>query len=337
MRIHFIQRLPVEIVAQIFVLGAEDEVMLPVVVSHVCRSWRAISMHTPRLWRRISLSPHQLMWRERIRRAKACPLDVLLLPWRFDRDGAQQLDAYTVQMCMHLVLPFVHRWRTLEIVFSEYGPFLMNAALSECCIGRRAQMLEELTLVFRANDDPTEFCLFSGHAPRLRRLTLDGLRLTWLPSLFGNLTFLDYTHHGFSAGEEAVNEVLCMLAVCTALRELKIFFPRKHLASPPRPLWVQKSRVTLPWLIRLHLRVETPDIPLELTRLVTHLSTPSLTCLYLADMGQRRYPFPSLMHFMRTYPKLPRLETVYLEYGWQGSFRRRRRSDGPKGPSRLSK
>ncbi|KAJ7935434.1 hypothetical protein B0H13DRAFT_475688 [Mycena leptocephala] len=77
----------------------------PRAVSHVCRKWRAISLHTPSLWRRISLSPEAEMWRERIYRAKACSLDVQLVPWRTTSSGAnvaQLLDIHTVQLCMHL-------------------------------------------------------------------------------------------------------------------------------------------------------------------------------------------------------------------------------------------
>ncbi|KAJ7695962.1 hypothetical protein B0H17DRAFT_1198287 [Mycena rosella] len=330
-RLHFIHRLPTEIIAGIFVLGAEDDAMLPVAISHVCSTWRAIALHTPSLWCRISLDPQQRMWRERIYRAKACPLDVQLLPWRTTRPGGivaqQHLDVHLVQLCMHLVSPFIHRWRSLEIILPAYEPFLANAALSPCCLQKKrakASLLEDLTLVYRANDDTKEFCLFSGYTPRLRRVTVDGLRLTWLPSLFRNLTFLDYTHHGFSAGDDAVAEILSMLAVCAGLHELRILFPRKALARPPGAFHAILRRVSLPWLVRLHLRVETRDIPPELARLVTYLSTPALSSLYLVDVGRRRHAFPSLKPFMRTY-MLPSLQTVYLEYGWHGSFLPRRR------------
>jgi hypothetical protein len=185
-------------------------------------------------------------------------------------------------------------------------------------------LLEELTLVYRANDDTKEFCLFSGHTPRLRRLTVDGLRLTWLPS-FQYLTFLDYTHHGFSSGDEAVAELLYMLNVCTMLQELRILFPRKSVTRPPGSFRPNMRRVVLPWLIQLHLRVETRDIPPELGRLVTYVSTPALTSLYLTDIGRRSNTFPSLRSFMRMYPMLPSLQCVYLEFGWHGSFLPRRR------------
>ncbi|KAJ7175443.1 hypothetical protein C8R46DRAFT_1248984 [Mycena filopes] len=326
-------------VARVFVLGAEDDEIFAFTVSHVCRTWRAIALHTPSLWRRISLGPQEQMCRERIYRAKACSLDVQLLPWRTNRAGAlvaQRLDIHTVQLCMHLVAPFIRRWRSLEIVLSGYEPFLANAALSGCChelLNKRgrALLLEELTLVYRANDDTKQFCLFSGCAPRLRFLTVDGLRLAWLPSLFQNLTFLDYTHHGFSTGDDAVVEILSMLSVCRRLQELRIFFPRKSMARPLRPFRPahHMRRVALPWLLKLHLRVETRtwrDIPPELTRLVTQLKTRALTSLYLIDLGRRPQPFHSLNGFMRAYPMLPSLETVFVEYGWHAPFFGRRRT-----------
>ncbi|OBZ68890.1 hypothetical protein A0H81_11028 [Grifola frondosa] len=118
------------------------------------------------------------------------------------------------QVCMHFAAPHIHRWRSLEIKFTHCTPFLWNAALSGCC-GRtgavEAPSLRELSLVYPDNDDTKEFTLFNGHAPRLRRATLHGIRLAWLPSLFQNLTFLDYTHHGFTHGHAAASEVLYML------------------------------------------------------------------------------------------------------------------------------
>ncbi|KAK7048175.1 hypothetical protein R3P38DRAFT_2867812 [Favolaschia claudopus] len=329
-RIHFIHRLPIEIVARIFVLGAEDDDMLPVHVSHVCRKWRAIALHTPSLWRRISLTPNEQMWRERIHRAKACSLDVQLVPWRSTSSGevvAQRLDGHTVQTCMHVVSPFMRRIRSLLIVLNAYEPLLANAALSGCCLRKRgrALLLEELTLVYRANDDTKEFCLFSGYSPRLRRLTVDGLRLTWLPSLFQNLTYLDYTHHGFSVGDEAVAELLSMLRICTGLRQLRILFPRKYSARPSLGFSPNLQRVTLPYLSQLHLRVETRDIPPELARLVAFLSTPALACLYLLDLGRRTATFRSLRSFMLNYPRIPSLHTLYVEYGFDSSLLHHRR------------
>lgn len=274
--------------------------MFPVIISHVCRTWRQVAFSTPTLWRRVTLSPQMDMWRERIRRAGVCTLDIQLFPCVTPRSGPPQrqfLDIHAVQWQMHVVTPFLRRWRSLEIVFTDYSPFLWNAALSVCCSkSSRAQALalEELSLIYHANDDTKEFCLFSGFAPRLRRVTLDGIRLTWLPSLFSNLTHLDYTHHTFTIEHQAVHDVISMLEVSTRLVELKILFPRKHTpVVPTRPHPISR-RVLLPFLSHLHLRVEGSDVPFELAHLMALVLTPYLSSLQLIDVDRRHHPLSQL-------------------------------------------
>ncbi|KAF9013424.1 hypothetical protein BDQ17DRAFT_1419580 [Cyathus striatus] len=323
-QIHFIHRLPLEILAHIFVLGSLDDPMFPVFVSHVCRTWRQLALQTPRLWRQVTLTiPDHHMWRERIHRAKACSLDVRLIPRRQCRGGlikSQLLDVYTVQWYMHVAQSYINRWRSLEISFVEYSPYLWNAALSGCCShnGSRALLLEELTLVYRANDDTKEFCLFSGYAPKLRRLTVDGIRLTWLPSLFGNLTFLDYTHHGFTRGQEAVSDVLTMLTFSARLNELRILFPQKRSlpdvceAQPQHTL----APTSLPHLTHLQLKVDGSDIPFELAQLVNLMHTPLLTSLQLVDVCLGFHAFPNLKSFFYVYALPPSLSMVEINDGW---------------------
>lgn len=323
-QLHFIHRLPIEILAHVFVLGSEDDMMLPVTVSHVCRSWRHIAVRTPSLWRRVTLTPQADMWRQRIDRARACTLDIQLLdqittPSGFPR--RQLLDVHTVYWYMYLVTPLIRRWRSLEINFTVPSPYLWNAALSGCCsVSTQAQALalEELTLVYHANDDTKEFCLFSGIAPRLHRVTLDGIRLTWLPSLFSNLSYLDYTHHGFTTGHQAVQDVISMLEVSFRIVELKLLFPRKPMAKPPYPSRKHPvtRRILLPSLTNLHLRVEGPDIPFELAHLMTLIVTPSLTSLRLVDLDQRPHSFPNLKSFFYVYPLPPSLWILRIEHGW---------------------
>jgi hypothetical protein len=318
-------QLPVEILAHVFVLGSEDDIMLPIIVSHVCRKWRLIALRTPSLWRIVTLTPQTQMWRERIHRARACTLDIRLLHHVTARSGfprRQYLDMHTVHRYMHLVTPLIRRWRSLEIAFTVPSPYLWNAALSGCCSDTRrvqALALEDLSLVYRANDDTKEFCLFSGFAPRLRNVTLDGIRLTWLPSLFGNLSYLDYTHHGFTTGHQAVEDTISMLEVSCRLSELKLLFPRKHNPHySPQPNAVTRS-VILPSLTNLHLRVEGSDIPFELAHLMTLIVTPSLAFLRLVDLDQRLLPFPNLKSFFYVYPLPPTLRILRIEHGWYDS------------------
>ena len=320
---HLICRLPYELLAHIFVLGAETDPMLPVTASHVCRTWRRLALRTPALWRRVTLDSRLDMWNERIRRAKACSLEVQFVPWftyyqRRPRDDRRDMAA--VQWYMHAVTPHIRRWRSLEIVFSDYSPYLWNAALSACCsTGKSVQapLLEELTLLYRNNDDTKEFCLFSNYAPRLRSVTLDGIKLTWTPSLFRNLTFLDYTHHGSTRGYSAVCEVLDMLRVSHRLVELRLLFPHRkptHYHSLPDPL--ETPPVVLSMLSVLRLRVQGRDIPFELAQITTLLHTPALKQLHLMDTNEWNVAFPSARVFFRSYAFPKSLRALFIEYGW---------------------
>ncbi|KAI0712645.1 hypothetical protein C8Q76DRAFT_797480 [Earliella scabrosa] len=321
-RAHRITQLPNEVLAHIFVLGAEDDVMFPVTVSHVCKAWRHIALHTPSLWRRISLDGSLSMWSHRMRRAKACTLDVQLSP----RSAMSHLAYYNhVQLCMHLAVPQIHRWRSLEVRFAGYAPFLWNAALSACCghsPALEAPALRELTLVYPENDDTKEFALFNGFAPRLRRATLQGIRLAWTPPLFQNLTFLDYTHHGFTRGAQAASEVLYMLQVSAGLEELRLAFPWKGDTASRYALSASFSRaVHLPRLRKLALFIDGPDVPPALTYTLPHLALPVLRSLYLMSPQTSRYlhptdAFPHLRNILKSFPRLPALSHLHVAYAW---------------------
>lgn len=316
-RPHFIHSLPFEILALVFTLGAEADVQLPIVVSHVCRQWREIALRSPSLWRRISLSPHERLWRERIDRARTCTLDVELSPWRETKGGgrrSQDLNAYTVQWYMYLVLPFIHRWRSLDLLFTDYQPYLWRGALAGC--GSPAPALEELSLVYRLNDSTEEFLLFSEYAPRLRRLTVDGMRLAWSPLLFRNLTYLDYTHHGFTSGHQAVDDVISILAISQRLVELRLLFPRGRLPVLPSRNDYVTRRVRLRNLKHLQLAVDGSDIPFELAHVVTLISVRNLSTLRLVDLGHSHNHFPSLKSFFYVFPVRRSLEIIEIGHGW---------------------
>jgi hypothetical protein len=215
---------------------------------------------------------------------------------------------------MYLVLPFIHRWRSLDLLFTDYQPHLWRGALAGC--GAPAPELEELSLVYRLNDNTEEFLLFSACAPRLRRLTVDGIRLSWSPQLFGNLVYLDYTHHGFTSGHQAVEDVISILAVSERLVELRLLFPRGRLAILPSRMDYVTRRVRLRHLKHLQLTVDGSDIPFELAHLITLISVRRLSSLRLVDLGQSHNCFPSLKSFFYVFPIPRSLEKIDIGHGW---------------------
>jgi hypothetical protein len=188
------------------------------------------------------------------------------------------------------------------------------AALSDC--NRPAPYIQEVSLIYPLNDDTTEITLFTGVTPNLHRLTIDGIRLNWLPSLFANLTYLNYTHHGFSSGHQAVHNVISILSVSSRLCELHILFPRGRLPClPPQKDNVAK-RLSLPYLTTLSLRVDGTDIPFELAHFISLISSPSLSTLRLIDLSRSQHSFPNLKPFFYVYALPPTLRFVHITYGW---------------------
>lgn len=339
--VHPIHRLPPELLVHVFALGTIDDVMFPVLVSHVCHSWRAIASHAHSLWRRVSLNPgsNLHMWKERICRARQCTLDIALTSSPPSRSS---YDIDIVALQMHLLSPYFSAVRSFEIQFGSYAPYLWNAALGPLCRPTshlwdhrcfdgavQAPKLESLTLRYPQNDDIKEFSLFGGFAPKLARVTLEGVRLTWRPELFGNLSFLDYTHHGFSRGEEAVDEILSMLQISSRIRELKLCVSRKttpfqvlHLRRP----MIGDDNVALPCLESLSLRIDSegPDIPSELNAVLSRLYVPNLKNLYLQDHwaaapgSPSRYlgPFSALSTIIGTICRNTSLRNLIAEGRW---------------------
>ncbi|KIP09710.1 hypothetical protein PHLGIDRAFT_22784 [Phlebiopsis gigantea 11061_1 CR5-6] len=327
---HPIFTLPPELMAHVFVIAAEDSVMIPFVVSHVCRSWRYLALRTPSLWQRISLDSRLRMWTERILRARACPLDVEILPQMSIVNPLvrrQYLDARMVQLYTHMVSPYLSRWRSLTIEFQHYAPYLWNAALS-CCsgsaIGTHAPRLEHISLRYRNNDDTTEYTLFQGYAPRLRSAVVDGIRLSWIPSLFANLTSLDYTHHGFTRGHDAEVELFHMLKVSCRVRELRIAFPSHSFKTVDTHSYEIPSTtsICLDYLNCLTIEIGVSDIPSALLQLLARLHFRNLRSLHLLSSPSHPQdlfyppPFLRLRKFLKVLTRLPRLGYLQLDSAW---------------------
>lgn len=320
MPIHPIRRLPPELLVHVFMLGSFDDVMFPVLVSHVCHSWRAVALHAHTLWRSITLTRHSdlTMWQERLRRSRSCALDIAITSSRVGSTVPPDID--TVALQMHMIISYLARTRSLDISFDGlHTPYLWNTALGPLCprsssiwdpespqasqdansrgVIISAARLETLSLRYPGNDDTKEFTLFGGFSPRLTRLTVQGVRLTWLPGLFGNLRYLDYTHHGFTSGKKAVDELLSMLQVSGQLRELKLSFTtrvtmeREVLHIGGGSLIGDGDIVTLPHLESLTLGIEgqSAQVPSELVSVASRLSVPGLKKLYLYDPDHSGY------------------------------------------------
>lgn len=171
----YIWSLPAEIVAGIFTVAVNADVASPTVLSHVCRQWRFIALHTQSLWRKLRFTvytPIQKLevWLQRsaghIRefrwyRAYRCgvapstPASLDLLPWEqikicwLDQECAEELKDYLSDRG-HIRASSNSRFRVEHLVVTKF------------------------------NNRPAEIaCCGPIVGPELRSLTLMNLRLQW--------------------------------------------------------------------------------------------------------------------------------------------------------------
>lgn len=312
-----------ELLAHIFYLGSLDDPIFVVTAGRVCGLWRDITLRTPTLWRTIHLDCRVDMWQARIMRAGICSLDVHLQSPPGHRHTGQRWNHFSVQWVMQPALPHIYRWRSLDIRFDTYAPFLWNAALSPLCRESQyvyAEVLQELSLVYPLNDDNKLFDLFNGVAPHLRRVILEGIRVVWTPSVFENLTYLDYTHHGFTRGTEAMAEMLAMLQISSRLEYLSVNIPppkqgyRRTIGAPPHRA---QTVVTLPRLHTFRAVVTEARIPTELMQLFAYLNASRLGTLVLEDTTKSQWPLQGVENLARALSGgLSSVSRLCLGYGF---------------------
>lgn len=226
---------------------------------------------------------------------------------------------------MGTIIPAIKQWRSLCVSFTDYAPFLWNTALSSLCetasATSHAPQLERLSLVYPLNDDTKEFLLFGNYAPRLRDVTLHGIRLRWTAPLFESLVSLDYTHHGFTAGHEAVQETLMMLTVSRHLKSLSISFPCRGMKDGDVDQFMLLPHAYTPTSLGhlevLTLRVHGDGVPDELRILTSKLILPSLRCLRL-ETRSRGIPFSrkAVTSVLKAFRRHERLISISIQDAW---------------------
>ncbi|KAI0029165.1 hypothetical protein K488DRAFT_10507, partial [Vararia minispora EC-137] len=224
-----INALPNEVLADIFVLGAdmqaeepidldpdarsdagadEDaEVDFEVLVSHVCQRWRAVALGTPALWNCVSFSEGPPFERSRtyIERSREAPLTITIDCTVQPRQTDGRVLPEDLPAIRDLILPHVGRWRSFECAVSSYA--VMHSTLLALSSAGPAPELDELMLYDHGeHDDEYEsfhpaslrapLLPFGGIAPNLRHVVLWGVHLDWERAAFlTGLETLELAYH----------------------------------------------------------------------------------------------------------------------------------------------
>ncbi|KAF9242336.1 hypothetical protein BU15DRAFT_72865 [Melanogaster broomeanus] len=289
--------IPVDLMAYIFHIGTyfdpEDGIDFPFLVSHVCRSWRHLALSTPKLWTTIFISSASISeWvtlptgpvlpraSALVLRSQRCPLHIklhLMVPRCTSL--SEQLIVLFVQndavfmatfLLLHLGLPMLEKWR-------------IHCGNPKDCFQRRTWNVPNQA--FDAPDlrrawlgDDTHF---SAHVslPRLKALSLSGVRATWGQWSIGNLTSLCLSYMSIADRPDMhhLRHVLEKNAV--SLEELELFamLPRKWAED-------QMPCILLPKLRELRLGYAHQD---EAVGFFMVLQMPSLKSLALCDVPRK--------------------------------------------------
>ncbi|TFY69504.1 hypothetical protein EVG20_g3136 [Dentipellis fragilis] len=298
-----IARLPPEVLSSIFHLVANTEQPYPrtrpypplygspgslgwILLSHVCRSWRAVALRDTALWAN-SMCALPSATAEFLRRAHTAPLTIR-------HDFGRYRHKSRVLQAVLLALEHLPRTRELRIRANKR----ILERLADALHDKPAPALESLELALAADARigffyetvrlPTHLLTAS---PCLRRLVLENCRLPWDSELLRNLTHLEVRLVVFSVPDlmlPTTTQLLTVLARCPELQTLALIDSLPEVPDDT-PLKPAPQPVHLSALTRLTLAGK----PLACANLVQNLRFPStatleLTCTGLGKLDELR-------------------------------------------------
>ncbi|KAI0366670.1 hypothetical protein BV20DRAFT_1115234 [Pilatotrama ljubarskyi] len=213
-----IHSLPVELLTSIFQLGVDShpppddqypaETTFEVLVSHVCRHWRHIAIHTPHLWTTVHFRTraHMLRGETYLSRSGHLPIDIYVDTCS-EEDYKERKDLLFRQQFLpvfDVVLPHIHRWRELHLKVADLEcKSYARRVLSTCGTAPALQTLQLWHVQnWRTSErlynhiGPPPVVVFGGSLPSLKHIILQGVNLPWSRSPFlRDLTSVDFALH----------------------------------------------------------------------------------------------------------------------------------------------
>ena len=296
-----INKLPDDVLLAIFYLFAieqsitKKEVEAWQILVHVCRQWRAVVFGSPR----------RLNLRLYCATKTQTPVDVWpALPVHIEGSVGNAKESDNTIAVLKRSNPVYH------IELSDLSSYLENI------LAAMQKPFPELTYLWLLSTKavavvPDSF--LSGSAPRLQRLTLNGIPFPGLPKLLFSATHLTYLHLLYipHSGYFSPEEIVTALSTLTSLRQLILKFesprslPDGELESrDPPPL----ARSILPALGTLTFK----GVSEYLEDLVALIDTPRLYSLHITLFNQILFDTPQFIQFISRTPKLKVLKKAHL-------------------------
>ncbi|KAI0357349.1 hypothetical protein OH77DRAFT_93605 [Trametes cingulata] len=213
-----IHSLPVELLTRIFQLGVDSDPLpddqypgeptFEVLVSHVCRHWRQIAIHTPHLWTTIHFRTraHMVRGETYLSRNGHLPIDIYVDTCSED-DYKERKDLLFREQFLpvfDVVLPHINRWRELHLKVADLEcKSFARRVLSTCGTAPALQTLQLWHVQnWRTSErlynhiGPPPVVVFGGSLPSLKHIILQGVNLPWSRSPFlRDLTSIEFALH----------------------------------------------------------------------------------------------------------------------------------------------
>ncbi|KZV87118.1 hypothetical protein EXIGLDRAFT_840229 [Exidia glandulosa HHB12029] len=252
-----VRRVPPEILARVFELGARTDVHFASTVCAVSSLWHSIAMETPAVWANIclgsewGLGPDAFLRKVQVTldRSQSSPLlvDVDL----YYIDGVERAHALLEAIAPHVSRCYslavcVPQPEWMELVVEHFGAHL-------------APKLEAMALKFRPTTpwgaSYAQATIFEGELPALTSLSLEGLPLTILRAGLPALRTLEYKHFEElytypqnSASATPLGDLLGLLETSPTLEELKLEHCNFTVEEQDLAFDADRPRVELPML-----------------------------------------------------------------------------------------
>ncbi|KAJ6534269.1 hypothetical protein B0H19DRAFT_1271985 [Mycena capillaripes] len=293
-----IRAMPPEILQEIFVAclpthhcAVMHTSQMPMLLGHVCRAWRSISLSTPALWS----SVHAVVTSTVDDRPPAAVIDdcQVLQDW-LRRSGDLPLsislfvptgDDENMQPFMDVILPYSRRWKSLILLPARRQGLSALQSLTP----EDVPLLEglEITDCDHETPDPDFLRLFAV-PPNLRRLSFTCFngRMTLPPCSWDRITSL-YLESQASFFNLEASQIIDFIAKCVNLRSCRLLFP----VSPAPPTTASPTsaprQITIPYLDTLSISGGVlRDAPFNMVQILDALVLPSLQDL---ELGSRPF------------------------------------------------
>lgn len=228
----------------------------------VCRHWCALIRNAACFWRDVEVRTKDVRW----------------LNLALGRLGKTPVRVAARIGCLNAVLPILlehaDHLETLDfqgwIRHSDIVPFISRLS---------SPILTNLRFELCPLDPDATLPTWSGHCPRLRRLTLIQVSLPWSTSILAGLEVLSLTHCQLSTPSLPFADFLGILEHGQKLRALRLEHFLSAAVSPQTFGPGSHARcVTLPSLHRLACH----DVPARVAQLIAHLRIPAISEVDLA-------------------------------------------------------